>query len=50
MAKKKCPEFENHERWLVAYADMMTLLFAVFVVLYAILNVEVEKLKYIYVL
>jgi chemotaxis protein MotB len=45
MAKKKCPEFENHERWLVAYADMMTLLFAVFVVLYAILNVEVEKLK-----
>ncbi len=45
MAKKKCPEFENHERWLVAYADMMTLLFAVFVVLYAILNVEVEKLR-----
>lgn len=45
MAKKqKCPEFENHERWLVAYADMMTLLFAVFVVLYAISNVEKEKL------
>lgn len=46
MAKKqKCPEFENHERWLVAFADMMTLLFALFVVLYSIANVEMSKLK-----
>jgi chemotaxis protein MotB len=46
MSKKhKCPEFENHERWLVAYADMMTLLFALFVVLYSLTNVEMEKLK-----
>jgi chemotaxis protein MotB len=43
--KHKCPEFENHERWLVAWADMLTLLFALFVVLYSIANVEVEKLK-----
>ncbi|MEI8027214.1 MAG: flagellar motor protein MotB [Pseudomonadota bacterium] len=38
MGKKKCPEFENHERWLVSYADMMTLLFCLFVVLYALSN------------
>jgi chemotaxis protein MotB len=35
-AKQKCPEFENHERWLVSYADMVTMLFALFVVLYAL--------------
>jgi chemotaxis protein MotB len=43
--KKKCPEFENHERWLVAFADMMTLLFALFVVLYAIAVVNTSKVK-----
>jgi chemotaxis protein MotB len=36
MAKKKPhEEHENHERWLVSYADFITLLFAFFVVLYA---------------
>ncbi|MCK5829996.1 MAG: flagellar motor protein MotD [Methylococcales bacterium] len=29
-------EQDNHERWLVSYADFITLLFALFVVLYAI--------------
>ncbi len=33
--KKKHAEHENHERWLVSYADLLTLLFALFVVLYA---------------
>lgn len=35
MAKKKVPEHEGGaERWMVSYADFMTLLFALFVVLY----------------
>ena len=36
MARKKEPEKPaNHERWLVSYGDFITLLFAVFVTLYA---------------
>ncbi len=46
MAKKhKHPEHENHERWVISYADMVTLLFALFVVLYAMGVVEMEKLE-----
>lgn len=32
-------------RWLLTYADMLTLLFALFVILYSISAVDVEKLK-----
>jgi chemotaxis protein MotB len=33
--RKKAPEHENHERWLVSYADFITLMFAFFVVMFA---------------
>src|SRR5215471_16943947 len=35
MSRRKKHEFVNHERWLVSYADFITLLFAFFVVLFA---------------
>lgn len=33
-------EHDNHERWLISFADYMTLLFALFVVLYALASTE----------
>ncbi|MGC4120535.1 MAG: flagellar motor protein MotB [Myxococcales bacterium] len=46
MARKKhAEEHENHERWLVSYADFMTLLFAFFVVMYAVSRVDSGKLQ-----
>lgn len=46
MARRKKPEeHENHERWLVSYADFITLLFAFFVVMYAISSINEGKYK-----
>lgn len=46
MALKKEPEKHvNHERWLVSYADFITLLFAVFVVLYAMGQSDKKKVE-----
>ncbi len=33
--KKRLPEHVNHDRWLISYADFITLLFAFFVVMFA---------------
>ncbi len=41
--KKHVEEHENQERWLVSYADFITLLFAFFTVLYATSKTSEEK-------
>ena len=43
--KKRAEEHENHERWLVSYADFITLLFAFFVVMYSISSVNEGKYR-----
>jgi chemotaxis protein MotB len=43
--RKKRFEHDNHDRWMISYADFVTLLFAFFVVMYAISSVNEEKYK-----
>ena len=43
--RRKLEEPENHERWLVSYADFITLLFAFFVVMYSISSINEGKYK-----
>lgn len=38
-------EHDNHDRWLISYADFITLLFAFFVVMYSISSVNEGKYK-----
>jgi len=46
VALKKEPEkHANHERWLVSYADFITLLFAVFVTMYAMSQTDKKKVE-----
>ena len=42
---QKHEEPENHERWLVSYADFITLLFAFFVVLYSVSSINEGKYR-----
>jgi chemotaxis protein MotB len=37
------PEHDNHERWLVTYADMLTLLMVLFIVMFAMSQVDEAK-------
>jgi chemotaxis protein MotB len=43
MRKKRQPEHVNHERWLISYADFITLLFAFFVVMFAVSQVDNKR-------
>lgn len=46
MARRgKAPSHENHERWLISYADFITLLFAFFVVMFASSHADKNKAK-----
>jgi chemotaxis protein MotB len=46
MARRRYQEeHENHERWLVSYADFITLLFAFFVVMYSISSINEGKYR-----
>ena len=42
--RKHPPHTASHERWLVSYADFITLLFAFFTTMYAISTVDARKL------
>lgn len=39
------PEKENHERWVLSYADLVTLLLGFFIILYATSQLDVDKFK-----
>ncbi|MBS3935021.1 MAG: flagellar motor protein MotD [Sulfuritalea sp.] len=43
--RRKEEEHENHERWLISYADFITLLFAFFVVMYALSSLNEGKYR-----
>src|SRR5271169_4333870 len=45
MTRRKAAAHANHERWLVSYADFITLLFAFFVVMFASTQSDKNRAK-----
>jgi chemotaxis protein MotB len=45
MSRRVQPGHDNHERWLVSYADFITLMFAFFVVMFASSHADRSKAK-----
>lgn len=45
MRRRRIEDDENPDRWVVSYADFITLLFALFTILYALSVVDTEKLQ-----
>ncbi len=46
MRRRRRPYYRpNHDRWLISYADFVTLLLALFVVLYAMSSVDLDRLQ-----
>ncbi|ERI95522.1 putative chemotaxis protein MotB [Clostridiales bacterium oral taxon 876 str. F0540] len=43
--KKHDESHENHERWLLTYSDLITLLMIFFIVMYSMSNIDKEKYK-----
>lgn len=43
--RRESDDSDNHDRWLVSYADFMTLLFAFFVVMYGISSINEGKYR-----
>jgi chemotaxis protein MotB len=43
--KEEEPEKENSERWLLTYSDMITLLLALFIMMYTMSTIDTGKFK-----
>lgn len=43
MMPEETPEHENADRYMITYADLITLLLGLFIILYAISNIDIRK-------